>query len=190
MDFELPAGIRENVPGMLTEAEGAVLAELAAGKVVLELGSYTGLSTIVMARVAEHVVTVDWHRGDESMGFRPWSTLRTLEENVEKHGVRDKVTVIAGLFQRVVPLLRDRQFDLVYIDGTHHHGSIVLDTGLAWTRLRDGGKIAWHDADRVEVQRAILAATSRMPASHEIRLHGKLTDRLLWGELHSVPMFE
>ena len=63
MDF-IFAGIRHNFPGMLTEREGEFLAEMCRDKFVLELGSYTGMSTISIARTARHVVACDWHGGD------------------------------------------------------------------------------------------------------------------------------
>ena len=43
----------------LTEAESGRLLELAVGKLVLEIGSSYGYSTVLMATVARHVITVD-----------------------------------------------------------------------------------------------------------------------------------
>jgi hypothetical protein len=53
-----------DVEGWLTPAEGKELARIAAGKRVLEVGSYCGLSTICMARTAKDLsVSVDPHDG-------------------------------------------------------------------------------------------------------------------------------
>ena len=148
----LPNGLRENHPGMLTPAEGAVLAELAAGKRVLELGSYTGLSTIIMARVAASLWSVDWHGGDPEIGQK--DTLATLDRNLRRFGMRARVVIVAGRFADVLPVLGGL-FDVVFIDGAHDYESVRHDTREALRLVAPGGTVAWHDADREPVCRAI-----------------------------------
>jgi hypothetical protein len=59
-DWKFPTDVR----GWLTPKEGETLAQLAEGKLVLEIGSYHGLSTICMAQTAKMVHAIDWCRGE------------------------------------------------------------------------------------------------------------------------------
>ncbi len=71
-----------------TEAECAELQRLVAGKLVLELGSDFGRSTIVLAQVAELVFAVDWRKGDPHAGQR--DTASQFIRNITRYGVRHK----------------------------------------------------------------------------------------------------
>jgi predicted O-methyltransferase YrrM len=155
-DFTLPEGIQENNPGMLSLEEGHKLAELAQGKIVLELGSYTGLSTIVMARVAKQVWSVDWHKGDEGAGRH--DTLVDFMRNVEHFGVRDKIVKVVARFEDCLPFLRRSMFDMVYIDGAHDFESVYRDTCQAQRLSYHGGIIVCHDVDQDQVKRAFTQA--------------------------------
>jgi predicted O-methyltransferase YrrM len=150
MDFKFQ-GIRHNFPGMLTEAEGEFLAEMCKGKFVIELGSYTGMSTISIARVARHVVSCDWHGGDAHIGQQ--DTLALLDGNLKRYGVRDKVTMLVGKFDVTLPLLACQQFDVAYIDGAHDYESVKHDTEAVLPLLKKSqdSRIIWHDHDMTGV---------------------------------------
>lgn len=174
----LPAGLRENHPGMLTEAEGELLASLAAGKRVLELGSYTGLSTIVLARVATEVWSVDWHGGDAEIGAR--DTLAQLDRNLRRYGVRDRVVLLVGRFGAVLPQLAAGSFDLAYIDGAHDFESVEADTREALRLVAPGGTLVWHDAEREPVGRAASATGLEVTRG---------PDRLAWARVAAAGHF-
>jgi len=144
MDF-IFAGIRHNFPGMLTEREGEFLADMCRDKFVLELGSYTGMSTISIARTARHVVACDWHGGDAHIGAQ--DTLAQLNANLRRYEVRDKVTLLVGTFDVTLPLLSRAQFDVVYIDGAYDYDSVSHDTIEAERLIKNGGVMIWHDAN-------------------------------------------
>jgi predicted O-methyltransferase YrrM len=134
-------------PGWLTDAEAECLARLAAGKNVLELGAWLGRSTVTLASTAEHVVSVDWHKGDESAGFGDtlpgyWDAVRNL----------DNVTMVVGRFEFVLPLFAPR-FALTFVDGAHDHDSVVRDACLAVAVTH--GKVVFHDFNQQRVQQAI-----------------------------------
>ena len=141
--FEFPTGIE----GWLTYSEGCALAEIAAGKRVLEIGSYCGLSTVCLARTAESVVAVDPHDG-RGTPF-PKNTLDTFHANLRRFGVADKVEVIVGdtagmLYFDLAP------FDLVFIDGAHDAASVATDIAYAVKNLAPGGLIVFHDYRSVD----------------------------------------
>jgi predicted O-methyltransferase YrrM len=138
----------KSIDGWLSEAEGEKLQELARGKVVLELGSYKGRSTVCMAEVAELVVAVDWHRGGEDIGFR--DTLWEFMEVLDGHGVRDKVIPVVARHEDVGPVLARGGFDLAFIDGCHDRESVDRDSFNALLCIEYRGVIAWHDCGHVK----------------------------------------
>lgn len=82
------------IQGWLSEAEGGELQMLAAGKTVLEIGAWKGRSTICLASVAKHVVTVDHFKGDGYTGAA--FTLPDFVRTLADYDCRDRVTAIAA----------------------------------------------------------------------------------------------
>jgi predicted O-methyltransferase YrrM len=137
----------QDVPGRLLDEEGEVLRELAADGMVLEIGSLLGRSTVCMAQVARHVHAVDPHppgntNFDEE--FRGLDSLTELRKNLRTMQVENRVSLhictVAELWIPAIP-----QFDLVFIDGSHHRDAVLLDLEYASATLRTGGKVACHD---------------------------------------------
>lgn len=137
--------------GWLTEAEAEVLTELAAGKEVLEIGSYLGRSACAMAPVAKRLWSLDWHRGDEFCGPTNPSAVG-LYHNLAARGLLDKVVMLIGRSEDAGPKLGDRTFDLAFIDGAHDEESVSNDTQLAARVVMPGGLIVWHDWDLASVR--------------------------------------
>jgi predicted O-methyltransferase YrrM len=136
-----------DVEGWLTEAEGRELALLAAGKVVLEIGSYCGLSTICMAQTADRVYAVDPFDGRACLtDLRP--TRDEFSENVRRYGVGHRVTVCLGTSDVEVRKLGIDFADLAFIDGAHDYASVRADAELATCTLKRGGLLAFHDYRR------------------------------------------
>lgn len=133
--FEMP-----NVTGWLRPEEGAALERLARGKRVLEIGSYFGLSTVCMARVAESLTSVDPHDGRGTA--EPGNTLPKFRENLAAYGLTEKVNVIVGTSTTAE---LTGPFDLVFIDGAHDAESVRADVIVALGVLAPGGVIAFHD---------------------------------------------
>lgn len=146
--------------GWLTLEEAAALQTLAADRLVLEIGSYLGRSTVVLARVARHVVSVDHHRGspehqaggvchdpslmDYSSRF---NTLPTFLLNLDGYGVRDKVTVIVASSEEAGRFLARDAFDVVFVDGDHSADAVERDARLAMKLAKPWGRIVFHDRD-------------------------------------------
>jgi hypothetical protein len=86
----------------VTDEEAEILAKIATGKRVMEIGTGLGVSTRAIASTAAHVVTVDPD---------PWVKDPCLA-NVE--------------FRRSLPSA-DVQFDLAFIDGHHREDAVVAD---------------------------------------------------------------
>lgn len=143
LDVGKPDGWRfpYDVPGWLLPEEGLALARLAEGKLVLEVGSYCGKSTICMAQTAAQVVSVDPHDGRGTSA--PQDTEKQLRGNLAQFGVADKVAVVKGTFHSSED--SDQLFDLIFLDGSHDLESIQQDLTNARRILKEDGLIAVHD---------------------------------------------
>ena len=131
-------------PGWLSNADITELRRLGDNKRVLELGAWRGRSTVVLAEVAEYVISVDVHRG---ISEQPEDTLPDYLA-----AVRDlpNVAIVVARFQDIVPHLRS--VDLVFIDGDHDFRSVERDITLAL--LCEPLVVAFHDWDFTEVRAA------------------------------------
>lgn len=129
-----------DVAGWLTEEEGFALSDAAAGRRVLEIGSYCGRSTICLAQAAESVVSVDPHDGRGTP--EPRDTYGEMCGNLQRYGVSAKVDVVIGTLQSVPAA---GPFGLVFIDGAHDYPAVAADIAAALCRLSPGGQLALHD---------------------------------------------
>jgi SAM-dependent methyltransferase len=140
---DLGAFVLPDIDGWLRPAEGAKLAELAAGKRVLEIGSYFGLSTVCLARTAAHVTAIDPHDGRGT--HVPQSTIGRMKLNLARYGVSAKVQIRQATAAEAHASMNGDAFDLIFIDGAHDRESVAADIDIARQRLAPGGLIAFHD---------------------------------------------
>lgn len=134
----VPGAWPADIPGWLLPAEGKALEELARGKLVLEIGSYCGLSTVCMARTAEHVTAVDYFDGRGTP--QPRNTREEFQNNIDRHGLTSKVEACHP--DAVYPL---PQYDLAFIDGSHEPEHVAADIRRALDVLAPDGLLAFHD---------------------------------------------
>ena len=149
--------VSRGVDGFLGDAEARFLGILAACApaegVIVEIGSYKGKSTVLLASVAAHcglgpVVAIDPHTGpsvtDPKLGpgassFEEFiGALRSakLEEQVEVHRA----------FSREVAQGWNRAIRLLWIDGDHTYEGTKEDFELFSPYLANGAIVALHDA--------------------------------------------
>jgi predicted O-methyltransferase YrrM len=134
----------EGVDGWLTNREVRFLATAAAHPTaegsILELGSYQGKSTIVIARAARlagktHFATVD----PMFDGIRP-----ALDKNLQRAGVSRDVEVHEMLSGDFIELW-DQPIRFLFHDGSNQTDEVRRDvTALKWN-FADGAIIAFHD---------------------------------------------
>jgi predicted O-methyltransferase YrrM len=129
------------IDGWLTEIEGRALGELAAGKNVLEVGSYCGRSTVCLAQTALTVCSVDPYDGRATPSER--DTYAEFQANLKRYGLETKVTAIRGTFQDQEQL--GKRFHLAFIDGDHGFEAVHSDAAIATRLLLPGGLLAFHD---------------------------------------------
>jgi SAM-dependent methyltransferase len=146
-----------DVEGWLTEAQAARLDRgaraVAAGGRIVEIGSFRGRSTIVLARAAAdgvEVVAIDPHlgsdRGPQEIAAHPElgeQDTQIFRANLERHGVLDRVRHVR-MPSSEAPL--PDAIDLLYVDGAHRFGPARDDLVRWGARVRDGGTMLVHDS--------------------------------------------
>src|SRR5439155_21082440 len=125
-----PAGVE----GWLTDAQADRLAaaarRLGPGARVVEIGSFRGRSTIVLARAAPadaEVVAIDPYvgsdRGPQEIAARPSlgeADLAAFRANLERFGVAGRVRHVRAPSQDALEAV-EGAVDLLYVDGAHRY---------------------------------------------------------------------
>jgi hypothetical protein len=165
----------DDVEGWLTAAQAARLAAAAAGPrpdgAVVEIGSFRGRSTIVLARAAGAVVAIDPHAGGDR---GPQEIAPEASRGDADHAAFHANLAAAGVADRVRHVRRpsadahgevDGPLSLLYVDGAHRFGPARADL-VGWGgRVAPGGTMLVHDAfSSVGVTLALLA--SCVPSGH------------------------
>lgn len=132
-----------SIASSVTAQEAFRLRDLAKDRVVLEVGSWRGFSTVTMAQVATRLHAVDWHRGDDHAGHD--ESLPYLMAALDDYGVRERVIVHVGSSEQVVPLFPAGHFDFAFIDAYHTAEAVRRDAELVLPRVRSFGLIGFHD---------------------------------------------
>lgn len=150
------------VDGLVSKAEGEALAELAAGatdgQVILEIGSYTGLSTSYLAsRTQAHVFAIDlWdlrlpteekrrnkHKYD--IRFDSTAAFEAFKARLQANHLKQRVTWVKGDSHEIAKVW-DWELAGLFIDGAHDTRSVTLDFAGFGGYVRPGGWLAFHDA--------------------------------------------
>lgn len=147
------------IEGWMTGAQLARLWNVAAaaprGGAIVEIGSYRGRSTVVLARAAPagtRVIAIDPHagsdrgpgeiRGSASVGDRDEAAFRA---NLAAAAVADRVEHVRLLSQAAHDRV-DGGIDVLHVDGAHRYGPARDDLARWGARLRPGGLLLLHDA--------------------------------------------
>lgn len=162
-----------NVRGWLTEAEGEELGRLAEGKVVLEVGTFCGRSTLAMAPTARKVICVDTFQGYPVDGMR--DTLDEALANIRRSEHRDKITVVKGRQEDVLPNMDLSKVGLVFYDADHSCESTARGIRLLeGAGLRPAATIAFHDYHDFDPGVVQAVDAWRTPRSLKPRVVGSL----------------
>jgi SAM-dependent methyltransferase len=149
----------DGVEGWLTDAQaarlGAAAERTAPGARIVEIGSYHGRSTIVLAQAApagSEVVAIDPHAGNDR-GPRQWTGTadegeadhRAFLANLERAAVADRVRHVRRPSQEALDAV-DGEVDVLYVDGAHRFAPASADLERWGSRVAPGGTLLVHDA--------------------------------------------
>lgn len=149
----------DGVDGWLSDDQVARLFERArdvpAGGRIVEIGSYHGRSTIVLASTAKQgtqVIAIDPHAGNdrgpreiEGSAEEGEGDREAFEGNLRRAGVRDPVVHIRKRSDEALGDI-DGDIDLLYVDGAHRFAPARDDIARWGARVRAGGTMLIHDA--------------------------------------------
>ena len=150
---------RAEIEGWLTDNQARLLAEAAAacppGGQIVEIGSFRGKSTVVLAGAAPTgatVVAIDPHAGNdrgpnEIDGFAEQAAAdrRMFLANLETAGVGERVRHVAEYSEQAHSAV-EGAIDVLYIDGAHRYQPARDDIRQWGDRVRDGGVLLIHDS--------------------------------------------
>ena len=148
-----------NVEGWLTEGQGRRLwhavSRVPPGGRVVEIGSFRGRSTLLLAsaaRVGVEVVAIDPHRGsdrgpgeiagDPRLGDRDHERFHA---NLADAGVADRVRHVRRFSAEATAEVRGA-IDTLFVDGAHRFAPARDDLRSWGERVRPGGTMLVHDA--------------------------------------------
>jgi predicted O-methyltransferase YrrM len=158
--FEAAKGFMPAKEGLALYAAAADAAKL--GLPLLEVGTYCGRSTILLADVARAAgtvaVTVDHHRGSEEQqpGWEyhdptvvdpevgVMDTLPTFRRTLRKAGLEDHVVAVVGRSPQVATVWAG-QLGFVFIDGGHTDEHAGADYEGWAPKVAPGGLLVIHD---------------------------------------------
>lgn len=156
----------------MTPGQASTLFEAArgcpSGATIVEIGSFRGRSTIVLASASTAdvaVIAIDPHAGNDR---GPQEIDGFADEAADDHAVFNANLAAAGVTDRVRHLRMfsddalvevDGGIDVLYIDGAHRYAPALSDIRSWGARVSDGGTMLIHDSfSSIGVTLAILHA--------------------------------
>lgn len=149
----------DGVDGWMSPGQGATLFDSASncpeGGRIVEIGSFRGRSTIVLATAADpsvEIVAIDPHAGNDR---GPQEIDGYVDEAADDHAVFTANLAAAGVADRVRHV---REFsdaalevvegpvDVLYVDGAHRYRPALADIRAWGDRVQDGGTMLIHDS--------------------------------------------
>ncbi|MGC1483031.1 MAG: class I SAM-dependent methyltransferase [Candidatus Acidiferrum sp.] len=145
------------VPGHLTENEARFLGLLAAcvpaSGTIMEIGSFKGRSTVMLAKVASHygcgpIVAIDPHNSPILLDHHAnpeASSYQDFLNNIHAAGVSSHVEAHAA-YSKDMANTWNRPIRLLWIDGDHSYEGAKNDLEGFFPHLTPLGVVAYHDA--------------------------------------------
>lgn len=188
-----------DVEGWLTDDQACALFEAASevrpGGRILEIGSFRGRSTIVLATAAPEgveLIAVDPHAGNdrgpqEIAGFEAEAATdhEVFNRNLAAAGVADRVRHVRA-FSSDAHAQVDGSVDLLWVDGAHRYVPALEDLRHWGDRVVPGGQMLVHDSwSSIGVTLAILR---HLLVSRTWRYEGRVGSLAKFRKLRGGPV--
>lgn len=162
----------DDVRGWLTPDEAQLLADEVEGRRTLEVGTFCGKSTIVLAQVCPLVVTADWHRGDANVGDQ--DSASEYLGNLRRYRLGHKVVSLLARVEDAGPLLAGGQFGCIYVDAEHYADAVEVSIRSVEHCANQSCTWVFHDYGLGDVQAVVgkWAAEHSYPVEEHDTVHG------------------
>ena len=146
-------------------------------KVVIELGSFLGLSTSYMGKKLKDegkIYAIDhWmgsieHQGRPDVDHLLPSLFEQFLSNMVHQNLQGTVLPLKMTTVEASSLFHSGQADLIYVDASHDEESVYLDLTLYYPLLRKGGYLCGDDWSWASVRKAV----ERFAKDKRLRVHG------------------
>lgn len=152
--------LMQSIVGWFSEVEAELLLatvtralrELTNDCAVVEIGSYLGRSTVLLAsavrdlRPCGQVVAIDPHGGEVGIaGDLDRQGVSTYEAFCANMVAADMRDVVRTIRKRSTYTYWDQPIGLLFVDGLHDYDSVSADFGHFERWIRPGGFVAFHD---------------------------------------------
>ena len=143
----------DDAGGFLSDIEGSLLYALAqkcTGRgVIVEIGSYTGKSTIYLGKGSRagknvKIYAIDPHREPFQSKEDATGTFEKFTKNIENAQLEGIVSPIVRTSIEAADLISE-PCELLFIDGCHKYNYVKKDFDIWFPKVIDGGIIAFHD---------------------------------------------
>ena len=118
----------------------------------LEIGSFDGVVISVLAEKHPHAMYYALDAFQKGHG----TDSGNLNSFIQNTKGLDNIVLLKGPSCAILPVLRDRMFDIIFVDGDHAYESVKSDVEMCYRLLKPGGVMAMHDYFNIEdTKRAI-----------------------------------
>ncbi len=133
---------------------------------ILEIGSWAGGSTVTFAEAIKkynngngYVVCIDpWRSFHEDhiekrshavmeKALKSGEIFNLFLHNIKSSGYENSVIPIKGYSKDILPILRERKFNLIFVDGSHFYKDVIGDLQKSGELLTDGGILCGDDLE-------------------------------------------
>jgi len=145
---------RDNKQFVLEDSKSLIeiVGKLKESSLVLEVGSWEGHSTAVLASVVKgKVFAVDHWKGNTNSVLeeraRYSDIFAIFKLNLKRLGLWDKVYPLMMDSETASNIFKDEYLDMVFIDSDHLYKNITKDIEMWLPKVKQGGIICGHDAE-------------------------------------------
>ena len=122
---------------------------------IAELGSWTGLSTSLLATIAKAhngaVVAVDTFLGADTDNLQDNANVFDIKKiftnNLKRQDLLQYVTIVNKTTEEASKDFPDEYFDVVFLDADHRYEFVKKDIELWLPKIKSGGLFCGHDCD-------------------------------------------